>query len=43
LLDIEPDLRLPGMGPAAAFLPKVAEQRIERVEVSPLPPPNQNA
>lgn len=43
LLDIEPELALPGMGPAAAFLPKVADQKLEQVEVSPLPPPDQNA
>ncbi len=43
LLDIAPDLRLPGMGPAAAFLSNVADQQIERVDVSRLPPPNQNA
>jgi hypothetical protein len=42
LLDLQPQLRLPGMGPAAVFLAKVEDQRIEQVEVSPLPPPNQN-
>jgi 2-amino-4-hydroxy-6-hydroxymethyldihydropteridine diphosphokinase len=41
LLDLAPQLRLPGMGPAQEFLAQVAGQRIERAAgaAGTLPPP----
>lgn len=34
LLDLAPDLRLPGLGPAAGFLAGVADQRVEPFEAA---------
>jgi len=32
LLDIAPDIRIPGLGAAGSWLPHVADQRIERID-----------
>jgi 2-amino-4-hydroxy-6-hydroxymethyldihydropteridine diphosphokinase len=34
LLDLAPDVVIPGQGPAARFLESVAEQRIERLDIT---------
>jgi 2-amino-4-hydroxy-6-hydroxymethyldihydropteridine diphosphokinase len=35
LLDLEPDILIPGQGPAPAFLDAVLDQRIERLDEAP--------
>lgn len=37
LLDLAPDLVLPGLGPAAGFLARIGDQRVEPVATPPAP------